>query len=145
MTNTICAYYIPMPTYSENGMLENRAVPHTISIENTYENMRSFVGGLLERISIQVTSTTALDFWFNEEGKLLDLPPSAVIADDEGKILDYICGNTLVLASTYDESGDELNISLEGEVLEKLISEILSPIRPFTIGENQMHYAIKMP
>lgn len=146
MKHTICAYYIPVPTYTENGLLEENAIPRTIWIEDDYKTLSSFVGGLIERISIPIDDEVVLNFWFNESGKVLDLPPSAVVVNNDGEIIDYICGNTIIIASTQDkETFDEFNVSLLADMVEKLINEIVLPIKTVAIGENNVHLAIKMP
>ena len=62
--------------------------------ESTYDLLRSNVDGYIERVCfLEEFNKRGIDVWINEEGKLENLAPSIVIADKNGKILDYLAGD----------------------------------------------------
>ena len=79
--------------------------------ESTYEMLKDGVGGWIEHILIGALGERGIDIWINEEGKLINLPETVAITDEDGKILDVLCGN-LVFTRTDDEGETAREIGL---------------------------------
>ncbi len=84
--------------------------------------LQKAVGGLIECISLG----EALDAWINEEGKLLDLPPTAFWVDENGVIIDVIQGPIICLRT--NEDGDCTPIE------ESDLARVQEVLKPFTIS-----------
>ena len=61
--------------------------PQEIELDNTLEAMQSFVGGLIQCISLHDTGTEVI-LVCNDESKLLGLPPNRLLWDGA----DYLAG-----------------------------------------------------
>ena len=83
-------------------------------VENALSFEQKFVGGLIQVISINEN----IDCICNDEGKLLELPYNRVWLDDDGTVLDVLCGNLMCVR--HDEEGNFTSILPEDiEVIEK--------------------------
>ena len=81
-------------------------LPDYDNIENTYEDIRSYVGGYIEAIRIR----DDIVMWINEEGKILKLPINFALGY-KGKIYDFICGNAIFTG--VDETGETIGLTQE--------------------------------
>jgi hypothetical protein len=83
----------------------------TERFENTYDMINYHVEGLIERLPyFQEFNERDIDIWINEEGKLINLPPTAVVVDKESqKILDVIHGSWVF--AKHDGSGETVPLN----------------------------------
>jgi hypothetical protein len=86
---------------------ETNRVEFTETAIDSKDQLRSFqqiVGGYIEMPYIsEKLDSLGIDIIINEEGKLEELSPSAVVTKD-GKIIDMICGN--IIFATHNDSGN---------------------------------------
>lgn len=77
---------------------------------NTYEMIRKGVGGLI--CSAPVPEDLAgIDMWVHDEGKLLQMEPSAMLMDKSGDLLDFYAGN--IVFTRTDEAGETIPLTDE--------------------------------
>ena len=87
--------------------------PKTIEIDDSLESMQAVVGGCIQPI-YPFDEPVALVC--HEEGKLIDLPANRILIDEDGNILDIICGTFFLCAAPPDE---ENFAGLSDEQIEK--------------------------
>ena len=68
----------------------------TVEMEDKLEVMQELVGGLIQEYMPFHSDTDPryddVAIICNEEGKLMRLPPSRAITDEDGRVMDVICG-----------------------------------------------------
>jgi hypothetical protein len=79
-----------------------------MDIERDLASFQQIVGGYAEGVTV----CSAAELYCNEEGKLLELPPSALWVVD-GKVHDTLMG-TVFLTGPIDEDGYETSLTAEG-------------------------------
>ena len=95
-----------------------------VEIEDELESMQDLVGGLIEPYDPFYSETDPryenVILVCNEEGKLMQLPPSRAIIDEDGRLLDVIQGPFFLCYSPVDsEKFNSLPPDLEEEFLKK--------------------------
>ena len=92
-------------------------------IEDSLEAMQALVGGPIQEYMPFTGSDTRLDdlaIICNEEGKLMRLPPSRAIFDEDGQVMDIIAGPFFICyAPIESETFMSLPEDLEKEFLKK--------------------------
>lgn len=82
-----------------------------IPFVDTLEYLQSLVGGSIEHFVIdEELDNQHIDMWINEEGKLINLPPSIALEYD-GKLVDIIMGTCVF--TKYDDEGNTLGLTLQ--------------------------------
>ncbi|MFQ7193813.1 DUF3846 domain-containing protein [Thomasclavelia spiroformis] len=90
--------------------------------KDTYELLRNNVNGCIECVSwIKILYERNIDIWINEEGKLLDLPPSIIIVDDKSNIIGTLNGN--IVFAKNDNKGATIPLNDEDILFIKKIIE----------------------
>jgi len=74
--------------------------PKAIEIDGSLESMQAVVGGCLQAIYPFDESVALV---CHEEGKLIGFPGNRILVDEEGNILDIICGTFFLCAAPPDE------------------------------------------
>ena len=87
-----------------------KCLPKTVTIENELSALQNCVGGLIECFDLPNGTTIIC----NEEGKINGLEPNRAIRNDDGKLIDIIAGNILIVG--FDEINGEF-CSLSDEQL----------------------------
>ena len=81
--------------------------PEVISLEKIeLKEMQEIVGGFLECIHLG----KGVDLWFNEEGRLINLPPNRLFRGATGHLYD-ILGNAFICGM--NEDGDTIGLTDE--------------------------------
>ena len=89
-----------------------------VEIENELEAMREAVGGNIELCPMNGFSERGIIAYCNDNGKFLGLPPNRAIYRN-GKLVDIIAGNIIVLGSSRDnEYGENEECSLTDEQID---------------------------
>lgn len=88
-------------------------------IENTLEAKQKIVGGLIQVVSL----TPEIDVIINDEGKLRGMPLNRLWLSGDGKPLDILVGNIIVVRHCDEEFTDILSEDCE------IIERLLPPIR----------------
>lgn len=88
-------------------------------IDNSLETLQSIVGGYIECIYPFEDNVGII---CNEEGKLIGLEPNRALRDEDGEIIDVICGTFIVTGLTEDDFG-----SLTDEQAEKYSAKFFLP------------------
>lgn len=84
-------------------------------IENTLDAKQKIVGGLIQVVSL----TPEIDIIINDEGKLRGMPLNRVWLSGNGKPLDILVGNIIVVRHRDDEFTDIL--PEDYEIIERLL------------------------
>jgi len=84
--------------------------PKVIKVPKGLQQMQSLVGGNIEMMrGDAVGLPQAIDVWFNEEGKLIGLPPNLVLRmPGSREIWDVVMGP--VFFTTHDDEGDTCSL-----------------------------------
>lgn len=72
-------------------------VPVVVEFNETLERLQDLVCGMIE--SVYLGQDEDVDIFVNEEGKLIGLPLNKLVVSKEGKILDALVGNILVVGN----------------------------------------------
>lgn len=89
-------------------------------IDNGLESLQDAVGGYIEAPFFPILEKHGITMFINEEGKLLDLPPSIAVIIN-GELFDFICGNAVFTSS--DDDGNTTSLNNEQiEIIEKLLN-----------------------
>lgn len=95
-------------------------------IGNGLKDMQEFVGGYIEAIYPYDEEVAIV---VNEEGKMIGLPFNRAMINDDGKIVDVLCGDFFICGL-----GEEDFTDIQDEYVEKFIDEMnscnLSKLRP---------------
>ena len=100
--------------------IEPKKFPKVITIDNELSSLQAKVGGLIECIDI----TDDITLICNEEGKINGLEPNRAIRTDDGKLIDIIAGNMLIVG--FDEIYGEF-CSLSDEQIAKTKEMFFNP------------------
>lgn len=88
--------------------------------QNTLESIQQTVGGCFEAPVISKTLLEhKIDVYINEEGKLINLPVSAILVTKDMHIVDDLRGNLIFVS--HDEHGNTIGLSDEQIRVLKLI------------------------
>lgn len=95
-----------------------------IEIEDRLEAMQEIVGGLIEEWNPFYSESEEryenIMLICNEEGKMMQMPPSRAITDEDGKLLDIIAGPFFICYGPVEsESFESLPADFEEEFLER--------------------------
>ena len=112
-------------------VVEPSKAPRVETIENTLEAMQKVVGGYIEPVTPLIHDDDAI-LICNEEGKLLDLPISALLCDGDGNVYDAVCGTFFICKAPEDSEDFE---SLTDEQIAKY-SWIYSVLQPVELWED---------
>lgn len=81
-------------------------------IDNDLKSLQNEVGGYIEIPYLSKRlADNGIDLIINEEGKIQGLEKQLYVIDDNGNILDIICGNCLFVSR--NEDGDTIGLSQE--------------------------------
>lgn len=103
----------------ENKFMYGRILPGSLGVDffdnkekMELEGMQKVVGGLIELLWVNDEfNKMKIDLFINEEGKLNNLEPTAVMLGDDNKILDVIAGPILITAT--DGEGETIPLTEE--------------------------------
>ena len=98
----------------------HRLTEKPLDPEDTLKSLQSAVGGHIERVPIPDLEEAGVDVWVNEDGKLMDLRPSILLAY-KGEILDVMFGDVAFTGTDGDGGTGELT-----EVQKVLVEQMLS-------------------
>lgn len=118
-------------SYHESGKLQLTDI--TIDSIDQLKRFQEIVGGLIEIPYIsEYLSSRRIDIIINEEGKLLDLPTTAIVIDGN-QAVDEICGN--VIFASNDDDGNTIGLT-SGQMnfienLQKHPMGLLIPVRNY--------------
>lgn len=118
-------------SYHELGKLQLTDI--TIDSTDQLKQFQEIVGGLIEIPYIsEYLSSRRIDIIINEEGKLLDLPTTAIVIDGN-QAVDEICGN--VIFASNDDDGNTIGLT-SGQMnfienLQKHPMGLLIPVRNY--------------
>lgn len=87
---------------------EPKKPPYVKEIDGSLESLQNEVGGTIQAIYPFEEEVAIV---CNDEGKILGLEPNRFLADENGVIYDYICGN-FILVALGDEDFDSLSDNL---------------------------------
>lgn len=105
-----------------------------IKLPNTLKAKQNFVGGYIEAA---YPSSDPIAVIVNEEGKINGLPLNRAIYNDEGEMVDVVCGNMMIVGLTEDDFG-----SLRGEMLEKYTEKFKHPEKFMLLGDKILAFKI---
>lgn len=105
-----------------------------IKIPNTLEAKQKFVDGFIEAA---YPSRDPIAVIVNEEGKINGLPLNRALYNDDGEMVDVVCGNMMVVGLTEDDFG-----SLRGELLEKYTEKFKHPEKFVLMGDRILAFKI---
>lgn len=118
-------------SYHESGKLQLTDI--TIDSTDQLKRFQEIVGGLIEIPYIsEYLSSRRIDIIINEEGKLIDLPTTAIVIDGN-QAVDEICGN--VIFASNDDDGNTIGLT-SGQMhfienLQKHPMGLLIPVRNY--------------
>ncbi len=101
-----------------------------VEIEDDLESMQGLVGGLIQEYMPFHSKTDPryddVAIICNEEGKLMRLPPSRAITDEEGRVMDVIAGPFFIC---YAPLESERFLSMPPDLEEKYLKRFKMPER----------------
>lgn len=107
------------PERAELEVIEN--------FDQSLESIQEMVGGYVQTLVLRSKDGREVTIWFNEEGKLMELPINFPIVQ-EGKVIELIVGNILV--TSINDSGETVGLNDEELDFVKESFKILSPLSP---------------
>lgn len=76
--------------------------------DDSYEFLKTTLGGYIERVPLRDFETKGIDLWVNEEGKLIGLNPSFMLTYN-GEPYDFLVGD--VVFTRYTDDGDTISLT----------------------------------
>lgn len=102
--------------YRKRYLLEWHLTPY----DSDFKALQKQVGGCFEHWDIfpvnspywsLIHGTMHIDSWINDEGKLIGLPPTVPLIDQNGEVYDVVVGNICFLRS--DDQGESYGLTLD--------------------------------
>lgn len=106
------------------------------TIKNDLKTLQDFVGGYIEVLNID----DGIDLVCNEEGKIPPLPANRGVKNQDGQIVEVICGNFLFVST--DSDGEF--ISLTDEQILHVMKHYRFPEEFFIDNDNKLCVKIKV-